>query len=1298
MRNNIRLFINGKEIEFSSNPLILLNYKQSELSCPTVVRNSFTKQVTIQGTNRNNDIFGHIWNLERVQDDNFNPIRKTDFQLFVNDDLYQKGYCKLDKVTRTTNSIEYSLTLYGNLGSFFYNLTYDQDDLSNAKKTLASLKYTTEWELEEPQLEFTIDKDTVNDAWEALTGTGSEIPDDKWKVINFIPCLNGIPSDFSANKVLINYNGIDTGSSSGFYRQKVVDGVTYKTVINGVEHTNGYAMAETSQDLQEWQTRDLRSYNQRPCISMRRIIDACCQPENNGGYKVELDPHFFHNENPYYEDAWVTLGMLKDLEGVQGGETYDITGATISSQSSQQYGNKMYPVNFTAPTLSTLNNVTMNVSVRFRPTQSQANTNLYPYHTYYSKASTILGSTYVRDLEENQGIIIQLFAFGAGGEVVGQSKAYLLGGNKTWYKKSNEAMWSQFWTGNKGLMPDYGVEPEYEYIEGYFQKADLAGNEYAFCDKNGVRMDINFSFNAPNDFVSLIMKVEQPHGEYIKYAFTGSFASRVPNDSSPVLYTSKHYSTTGNHYEYEARTQDSVAGQYGFVVTSMDATATDYEGFFSGTKISKERLLTTDKTPADYLLSYCKMFGLYFYHDSTEEADDPERYPSGVVHIMDRDTFYTEEVVDLSKLIDWNKKVEIVPAMADAKWYKFDVEHVESELDTGYKQQFGKDYGAQLVNTNYNFDSNTTNLYDGNAFKTGIMALEKDKYYKRTSTGLPVYQYNGLTYTLYHRENTTDEFSTTDIDFPITTTMHMESVNPDYEFYDAFPKLQLHGEGNDAVDGEGILVFLKYHVQTDADYWLTDDLLDMAVLNDGSPCWIMTKSETNAVGDRIARKVNYFPYFTRDLVPFAENYGNISHSWNFGHPQVIYVPDTYSTDGDSIYDVCWRDYMRDLYSVDTRKLTCYVRAEFDGRPWPYWLRRYYWFENSIWRLNEIKDLNVGSFDTTKMEFIKVQDMDDYKLERITYIGSNHLEMLDKTLACTGGVVNGQVVLQAAGSWYASDVLRGEDEDGNIIYLDMQDYMSPISGSGLNITPFTITLPANTGSTPITWTVGAIDGLDNRLRDTFVQEACASYSLSITPSGRTVGKSSGSTTYTISSSNITGLSVSTLSSWTSTSRLGNLVTVNYQANPTQMDRIDYVTVTGYAPNGRQASATATLVQSGATASDYSVDYEFTFNEFAAQDETSMKITIASDILTSETVGYISSGAEEEIESGIISVRSTPGADISITIENVDSTASQLDVILHYGQTSDSLLLGPGDIITITAPFSPDTWIYVDVWEA
>ena len=1167
MNNDIILFINGEEIEFSQDPKILLNYKETELHNPTIVRNSFTKQIQVEGTNRNNDIFGHIWELTRVQDGNFNPIKKTDFQLFVNGELSQKGYCKLDKVTRTNNTTQYSLTLYGGLGSFFFNLTYDQDDAGNTKKTLASLKYTTEWSTE-PDMNFTIDKDNVYEAWGQIAGFGTT-SNPRWGIINFIPALNGIPGDFDAAKVLINNYQLNSGGASGFINGQTVDGVTYRPVLGGALNQNGYSLGEMPHDLQEWQTRDLRCYNQRPCVSMRAIIDACCQPENNGGYQVKLDEHFFHTFNPYYFDSWVTMPMLKDLEGMGGGETYEITGATISTSTTQTYGSYMFPVNFNTQSLASINNVDMDITIMFEPETTTQVQYLYPYHTYHSKGTTIQGNTYVKEMESNQGVIIQLFALGPAGDVVGQSKAYLLSGKKNWNAKDKEPMWEWFYDSRTN---EYGVEPTYEFLEGYFKH--VLGR-YIWCDKNGNEQKINVKFNAPNDFTTLMVKIAKPWSRRIKYLFTGSQREKHESRSYATLYTTLDYSTTGRHTPSEAISQGRVSGNFVFAISRFEGVGTDYEGLFSGTKITKDRLLSTKNTPCDYLLSYAKMFGLYFYYDSTEESDDPEKYPSGVIHIMDRDTFYTDEVVDLSKMIDWNKKIEITPALADTKWYKFDTEHVESELETGYKQQFGQDYGAQLVNTSYNFNSDTTNLYDGNVFKSGIMALEKDKYYKKTPTGLPVFQYNGLKYNLYSRTGSTEEFQTTEIEYPISTTMHMQTINPDYEYYDAFPKLQLHGENNEAIDGENILVFFKGSTQVNADYWLTDDTPEMATLNDGQPCWLLTKSENDAAGRNIAKKINIFPFFTRDLV-WTGNYGNIVHSWNFGHPQLIYSPDTYTTDGDSIYDVSWRNYIRDLYSVDTRKLSCYVKVQLDGKPWPYWLRRFYWFENSIWRLNEIKDLNIGSYDTTKMEFIKVQDMNNYKLDRIEYQGSNQIILDQSTLACTGGTITGKIILQGGGGWAASEVISGIDGEGNSHYLESADVMNPNHGRG-EITNFTLTVPANTGDTPITWTVAFEDDADVWYRAYFTQETCNTAStLTLTPASITVNSPTSSVTLALTAERITGLTITSNVEWATVTRNENVITVSYAKNNTTNARTATITATGTGVEGTM-TARATITQ-------------------------------------------------------------------------------------------------------------------------
>lgn len=1146
MRNDIELYIGGKPVEFSSDPKILLNFKETELHNPSVVRNSWTKQITVEGTNKNNEVFSNIWNLDYYYDGSlFCPIKKTDFQLFVDGALFQKGYCKLDKVTRTNNTETYSFTLYGGLGSFFYNLTYDQDDASNNKKTLNSLRYNTYYQ-SEPDLNFTINKDAVYNAWGKLAGWGDGDP--KWDVINFIPALNGIPNDFDPARVLINFNDLNSQGQTGFKSGAHVDGVDYRPVLNGQINMNGYSMGEMDEDMQEWQTRDLRSYNQRPGISMYRIIQACCQPENNGGYQVKLDPHFFHVDNPYYFDAWVTLPMLKDLDGVGGGETYEVTGATIQQQGSTAY----YDI-IIGGSLASINNVNMSLSVHFTPDNATQATELYGDRMFLTRGVVTLQNNYVKQYERNTGVIIQLLGFGAGGEVVAQSKAYLLGGKKN-YPDSQTPMWNNFWQDGQA-----GVEPEYEFLDGYWKKVD---GEFIFTNRNGQPTNINFTFNAPGEITNLVMKVYQPTGEFTHYYGGNEQHYPITNASFVPLYTSRNYNTTGRYTYQEARSVDRVDGSWSFHIEELEAIITDYEGMFSGTKITRDRLLSTENSPADYLLSYCKLFGLYFYYDSTEEADDTEKYPSGVVHIMDRDTFYTDEIIDLEKLVDWDKKVEIIPAMAAAKWYRFDVEHVPSELEDGYKEQFGRSYGSQYVNTNYNFDSNTTDIYDGNVFKAGIMALEKDKYYKQTSLRLPVYQYNGLKYSLYYRESSAEEFSITDLDFPRFSTMYMNDINPEYEYYDAFPKLEFHSKENNAEDGSNVLVFLKGSVGTpNVDYWLTDDIDEMVTLNDGTPCWILTRSEYDAAGEQIAINLHYFPYFTRDIIPLG-TYGNIVHSWNFGHPQVIFCPETYSTPGDSIYDKCWKKYISDLYSVDSRKLTCYVRAEFDGEPWPYWLRRFYWFQNSLWRLNEIKDLNPASFDTTKMEFIKVQDIDNYKLDKIEYSGGNEIVLDQSSIPCSGGTITGHVYLQSGGGWYASDYMSGEDEDGNFYGYPTEDVMVPTGDTGTDTT-FAITLPASTASTPITWEISVEDDFDRWMKAYFTQESCpVAKQFEFRPEGIMVNADSGSTSTTllVSGYEVVEWTIPT-PAWATITRNGNAISITYTANPDTTDRSFSIGVAG-----------------------------------------------------------------------------------------------------------------------------------------
>ena len=54
------------------------------------------------------------------------------------------------------------------------------------------------------------------------------------------------------------------------------------------------------------------------------------------------------------------------------------------------------------------------------------------------------------------------------------------------------------------------------------------------------------------------------------------------------------------------------------------------------------------------------------------------------------------------------------------------------------------------------------------------------------------------------------------------------------------------------------------------------------------------------------------------------------------------------------------------------------------------LKQFYWFENAVWRINKITDWNIGLDDVTKVEFVKVQDLEGYT--SITQTKSNTIKL------------------------------------------------------------------------------------------------------------------------------------------------------------------------------------------------------------------------------------------------------------------------------------------------------------------
>ena len=1176
MRTDIHLFIGDKEVDFSTDPKILFNFKLTELSNPTITKNSWTKQLSIPSTPNNDDIFNHFWNLERTNYGvDFNAMLKAPFTLYINGTLVQDGYVKLESVKISHNTCEYVVHLYGGIGDFFYNLSYNEGSVGDEKKTLASLSYLSNDVDIEPDLGFTINKEAVDEAWTYLGQ-----PSSKWDVINFAPCYNGIPQDFDSNKVLIN----NRGSAAVFQKSYTEGGTTYRPIYGGTQNASGYSLGETSEEMTCDETFDLRSYLQRPIVNVHRVLQACFHPTNNGGYQVKLDSHFFNQHNPYWTDGWCTLPMLRDLE-IEAGQTETITGAVVQNTSTNRKN-----ISFNTSSLAELNNVRLRINVGLNASEiTGTSTTVYSYQHYENYTSTtIQGSTYVRTLTYNGAALFMLIGRDSNGVICAKSKAYCLSSSN--YNAYGQPVWNNF------SVTGYPEPDDVEFVLGKWRK--ISG-VWKFCDMSGNVVDIEFSFPTSAPIATLEIATQTNSSEYTKYKFTGSDSSNNPNISFVNVCPTMNTTGTTNQTKAQVMANRQMT-HFTYTITDFYAEATDYESLFSNTYIPKDRLLSTSYTPADFLISYCKMFGLYIYRNPSELADDPLSCPKGVIHIVDRDTFYTDEYINLQERIDRGKTMTVTPTLAGSKWYLFDQEPIESDAGDAYKKTYGYNYGRQLVNTNYNFDNNTTNLYDGNVFKSGVMAREKDKYFAMPYREAPIYAWNGMKYSLFAFGE--DGLEDCEIEIPTLRITNKQDINSlGLKSYDCMTKLQCHDNENNGTDGAGVLLFYKGKVQTLNDYWITDDILEMQTLNGGNACWLICGSGLDAVGNTIGIKTNNLPHFTRDLINFGLQEGNIVNSWNFGHPQVIFSPNTFTTDGDSIYDKCWKDYISDLYDQNGKKLECYVN--FIGLPDNEWLRKFWWFDNSIWALWEIKDFNLADPTSVKCVFVKVQDVNNYKLSPITDSGNESIILNSNRVPFTGGTISGQIILQSGGHWFSVDsdgVITGYDLNGNSYFVS--NALRPHTGQG-QTTNIQVVFPQSSASTEITWNVCIEDDYDNRICTQVIQEGDNTPYLDFHSQSKGVTVPANTTSFVLHyvAQNVRAESIYATSNSTewcqivSVDTTNKTITLNVSANTMDYLRTAQIVIGGIGNNGAVVNNSTQFKQEGIGLDIYPAEINFNYTQ-------------------------------------------------------------------------------------------------------
>lgn len=1001
MKRRITLYIASQKADLDDDALVLLNIRREDLYNPAVVLNSYSQAVTLPGTAANDRIFGHYFRADHSVAGGFNPLVRVSFSIFADTgDVLVAGYCKLLNVTAQKGEHTYEVQLYGSLGEFIYGLAYDAD---GNKKSLASLDYLGGGDTE---LNFVIDKTAVADAWARLGGDTSKPA--MWDVVNFAPCYNGIPDgDFDAGKALAKPGDVGLTPPAGYNPS-----------------TNGYVIVNLPEGVDEWAAHDLRSYLQRPVLSVKALLEAIAKPENNGGWTLDLSDIDTAGEWPYLR-TWLTRPLLPSL-GTFKQTTGSITATPSSSATSGPDIVSIALANVPSGTEVTLRaSFTLQVNLASAPGLSAMQTRRRDYANDYQSVW-----------------FVQLVGYASDNSVVAASPVTIFGPNLSLV--SDLAQFAEDCTFTPTLPT--GQTAQYVAASG-IDLSSLAGSGTAFSSRGAFSLE-----TAGKNMASA--KVIVKRGT-ILWNRRGRVYS-VQNLAT--LYTDTAPTATA----YAESTSQATG-------VSVTATTESSSALRSGSLITKQMLLSTEGTPADYLLAICKSFGLYILTDGATKT----------ARIVRRSTLYQNETIDLTERVDTSQEVELQPLAIESKYYVWKHEDIGAAFGKEYKETSGRDYGAQRVNTGYDFDASKKNVLDGvvlkgtaavrasgrfwcylggamiagtkvegyfwtgssrvananmvyyqfpvdhtktyimngaaapnsgwsfyayvfldsggnlitsphgptivgpivvsdmvisnipancayiavNTHKTGTATLQV------TPTYVPaLFMENGMTFTAWGSDGQGE-------DTPIAAPMNDIVVTQYADGYDIDERAQFEAKDGKPVDGADVLLFAEnYFGLTEfasfEDFQITDDVPDMDTIA-GKPCWLLG----------VASGPLSVPHFSRYVLrtifpdPLLPGETSVWRALDFGIPAELDIPNiTY--DRGTIYEQAWKRYVADRLDKDTKVLRCRVRL--DGlQVGQGLLRKFYWYRGSLWALNKITNYSLTTYDPAECEFIQVQDIDNY---------------------------------------------------------------------------------------------------------------------------------------------------------------------------------------------------------------------------------------------------------------------------------------------------------------------------------
>ena len=877
--NNIQLFIEGQEIELTESVKFAITKQFDDLTNPTTIINDWSKTVEIPFSLKNNQIFGHIYDPHRV-------ILAGDTSLTTG--IYFDPTKKLDfKLVYNARTIMMGyakmISVKQNNGNGVYEIVLS-GQLGKLfqemnKITLDNSQSDSKYYINgRDYFEAQMSTQLIKDCWDDPEGTSQTNPS---KYIGFAPCECTQEEDMDYTVYQNNSNEI----------QKLSDVLETRDFTNkaGIPAEKVIEKGMSPRGIGEF-----RSYKQIPYIHFNRLFEIFSDKvQQITGYTVHLDEDF-KNANEQ-----TNFGKLKFIL------------KRFDAKNTADYNNQYKPGT---------------VSQDFIYIGENASRD--GYEPTFENNTTVL-TVPLTTINEQYPL--------KDGEMFKVDKPTMV---KITGLQSNISV-----TLNRDLDGDKYVRlnPDVCFIVTYaLVRADgsiINNNLRRVCviGQNENHMDTS-AYDAVCVFNDNTIHYQ---GDTISTTVTcPDFGPVVIDEDFKITCYITSWDMLRNHdyislfqYQNNNSWEQIIIGDANFKTygTEFDIKVTP-DFFRSGYKFSLNELWDNEHNLFTEIINYTKMYALVWQVDDINKE----------INLVPRSKYFSDyKIVDWTDKLDKSKDFVIKPVYFDSKYVKLNYKDSKLGLNENYKEEFGYNYGEKLLVTDYNFDTNTKDI-----FKDIPLAFD--------------YSPNVLLWsTLYEEQQ---------VVYSVNNENFVYCQDKDGKYVDLFGCLMLYA-GTKSFDK----TFSTRKIL------LTDDTQQMERVH--TYCY----SQGNGGDNHI--QVTQYPVLSNLLVkedssilinPKKYVFCNL-----FEIPKKLYTLNNPFTSkskiptvNQSLYSRFFKKYFDERYSIQTKVVTCYMQLTlFDYINFKF--NQFVMIDNQLYMVNKISDYDISSIEPTKVELITVNDINNY---------------------------------------------------------------------------------------------------------------------------------------------------------------------------------------------------------------------------------------------------------------------------------------------------------------------------------